>query len=230
MKHRNRTLGTLVGAVVALAVTLQGAPAAFAATDPAVELSADDLAYMHEVADRFGVSDEVLARLIAKVEAGIPLDSSTGAYPVAVTSSEVDGFARTVETFADGSFIGSDVEIAKPAPEGVNARGVSSCVYSSSAGVSYGQDCWVYTSGVTAGASFYTSYSVWSGGSSVWNWHSPSINIVGGSLTHSEFSQPSGNTIQLRFNYQTGPVLTQGAWIQAAVVGTGLSQTRGGAW
>lgn len=230
MKLRNRTAGLLVGAAIAVTTALFTAPAALADSKPVVELTEEDVAYFHEVGDRFGVPEDVQAILLAKVEAGIPLDSESGAEPISVVTTEVDGFRRTVETFADGSVIGTDTEIAKPVPPGISPMGVSGCVYSSNAGVSYGQDCWVYTSGLTAGASFYTSYSVWSGGASVWNWHSPSINIVGGSLVASEFVKPDGRTIQLRFRYQTNGTATTTNWIQASVVGSGLSQTRGGAW
>lgn len=230
MKVRSRATGLVIGAAIALTTALGAAPAAYADTDPVVELTAEDLAYFHGVADRFGVPDDVEAALLAKVEAGIPLDSTTGAEPVSVVTSEVDGFSRTVETFADGSIIGSDTEIPVLVPDGIAARGVSGCVYGSSAGVSYGQDCWVYTSGLTAGASFYTSYSVWSGGASVWSWHTPAMNIVGGSVVENSFVQVDGKTIQLRFRYTTGGVVTTTNWIQASVIGSGLSQTRGGTW
>ncbi|WP_348786962.1 hypothetical protein [Leifsonia sp. NPDC080035] len=234
MNHsRRRVAAAALAAALAVLAPFAGASAAVA-TSATVTLSEEDLAYFHETADRFGVDAATQEALLTKVEAGIPLDSSTGASPVSVVTADVDGFHRTVETFADGSIIGTDLEIPVELPEGVSARGVSGCVLGTSAGVSYGQDCWIYSSSLTMGASFYSSYSRWSGGSSVWNWHSPAINIVGGSVTSQSWVHTPGGTtssIQLQWNSQTGGVFTSNTWLRFNVSSTGgVSQTRGGAW
>lgn len=141
----------LVTAVVAaFGAGFMLAPAASAATPSAtIELSQDDLDYYYSVAERFGVPEAVQESLLEKVKAGIPLDSSTGVAPVSTVTTEVDGFERTVETFPDGSVIGTDIEIPQVIEDGVSARGVAGCVTGASAGVYYGQDCWVYSSSLT---------------------------------------------------------------------------------
>jgi len=218
---------TAVGSVLAVA------PVANATTSPSViELSDADLAYFYSVADRFGVPEDLQESLLAKVKAGVPLDSSTGVAPVSTVMQEVDGFTRTVETFADGSVIGSDIEIPRVEPEdGVSARGIAGCTTGSSAGVFYGQDCWVYTSSLTMGASFYTSYSRWSTGSSVWNWHTPSINVIG-TVTNVKWVPVSGTNskITLKWNSQSGGLATLTTWLTFNASPTGISQTRGGSW
>lgn len=137
-----------------------------------------------------------------------------------------------VETFADASIIGTDLEIPVEIG-GVSAFGVTGCVVGASAGVSYGQDCWSYSSSMTMGASCYASYSVWSGGSSVWNWHSPAINIVGGSVTSQSWvhSPGSNSSIQLQWNSQTGGMITSNTWLRLNASSTGaVYETHGGAW
>lgn len=232
MKLSHRVSGLVAVLVVGIGGAFLYAPAAVAATTDPIELTEEDVAYFHEAADRFGVDEEVQETLLAKVRAGIPLDSSTGAEPVSVVTAEVDGFTRTIETYADGSVFGTDIEIPQEVAPDAVARGVSGCVVGTSAGVTYGQDCWIYSSSLTMGASFYASYSRWSGGSSVWNWHSPAINIVGGSVISSGWSHSPGTTsyIQLQWNSQTGGVITVNTWLRFTASAGGTSQTRGGVW
>ncbi len=45
-----------------------------------------------------------------------------------------------------------------------------------------------------------------------------------------QFTKVDAKTIQLRFRYSTGGVVSTTNWIQASVVGTSLSQSRGGTW
>ena len=224
----------LVTAVVAaFGAGFMLAPAASAATLSAtIELSQDDIDYYYSVAERFGVPAAVQESLLEKVKAGIPLDSSTGVAPVSTVTTEVDGFERTVETFPDGSVIGTDIEIPQVIEDGVSARGVAGCVTGASAGVYYGQDCWVYSSSLTMGASFYASYSQWSTGSSVWNWHTPEVNIVGGTVSNQVWSHATGtnSSITLKWNSHIGGIVTVGTWLRLNASPGGISQTRGGTW
>ncbi|MBO0982692.1 hypothetical protein [Rathayibacter sp. SD072] len=232
MKVLHKVISLAAAVAVGAGAALLGAPAAFAETSNSIELSEDDLSYFHATGDRFGVDKAVQEALLEKVRAGIPLDSSTGAEPVSVVTADVDGFTRTIETYADGSIIGSDIEIPKEVSADVAARGISQCVTSTSAGVNYGQDCWIFSSSMTIGASFYASYSRWASGSSVWNWHSPAINVVGGSVTSSSWNHVSGtnSSIQLQWNSQTGGIYTYGSWLKFNASPSGTSQTRGGTW
>lgn len=233
MNKWKRGTALVTALAAALGAAFIVAPAANAtAPTPSIELSQEDLDYYYSVAERFGVPEDLQESLLAKIEAGIPLDSSTGVAPISTVTEEVDGFTRTVETFADGSVIGTDIEIPRVLEDGVSARGVSGCVTGSSAGVYYGQDCWVYSSSLTMGASFYASYSRWSTGSSVWNWHSPAVNIVGGSVNNQVWQHATGtnSSISLKWNSNIGGVVTVGTWLRLNASPGGISQTRGGTW
>lgn len=216
----NRTLAkrattALAGVAVALLCAL-GAPQAASAADYPVDLSDADVAQFLENAEYWGVDDATADLLLEKVRNGIPLDSMTGAAPITTTTSQVNGIERTLKTYSDGSIIGTEMEIPKAVPPGTITplAGFGGCTRGTSAGVSYAQDCYVYNSGLTVGASFYTSYSRWSGGSSVWNWHTPTYNVIGGNVTNAQFTQPNGYTIQLRFNVNTLGYPTSTAWLQ----------------
>ncbi|KQR89096.1 hypothetical protein [Microbacterium sp. Leaf179] len=223
-------------AALALATTMfwGGAPAYAAQEAPSTDsstVSAEDAKWFLDNAVRWGVDDDTAQALLERVERGEVLDSDSGAEPVSVRTEQVDGFERTVSTFADGSVRGSDVQIPKEATESDGLSTQASyygCTLGSSAGVSYGQDCYVYNSSMTIGASFYTSYSVWSGGSSVWNWHTPSVSVVGGNASNQEFTQPNDDAIQLRFNVQTLDFPSSTAWLQFNASTQSASQ--GGAW
>lgn len=204
----------IAGGAVALLCAVAAPQAASASYQ--VDLSDAEVTQFLDNAEYWGVDDAKALLLLEKVRHGRLLDSMTGADPTSVSESEVNGFQRTVKTYADGSIIGTELEIPKEIPAGTITpfAAYSGCTYGTSAGVSYAQDCYVYNSGLTVGASFYTSYSRWSGGASVSNWHTPTYNVIGGNVTNAQFTQPNGYTIQLRFNVNTLGYPTSTAWLQ----------------
>lgn len=161
---------SLVGSVAVAILLLAGTvPAASAATNlitPAQEQQA------RAVFNEYGVSAQTQDSLFNKLESGQVWDVYTGATPVTSTTSIVGGYNQTLETFADGSISVSSVEIPrKTAVGGISPMSVTGCTYGSSAGVFYGTDCRVYQNSALTEAEFYASFSQWSTGSSVSNWH-----------------------------------------------------------
>lgn len=124
---RNK-LGTLV-ATIAGAVALATAPVPAYADSP--ELPAEFVAELTSVWTEHGVSEETQAALLDKLESGAMVDANLGVEPLAVASTESDGWLQQVSTYPDGSISVSKFELGEEVEEGdVRARGIVGCTQS----------------------------------------------------------------------------------------------------
>jgi hypothetical protein len=164
-------LGSTLGALTVALLVLAGSVPAEAADSHFLTPEQEQQA--REVFNEYGVSSATQDELFNKLDRGEVWDVYAGVAPVSSVTSIVDGYTQTLDTFADGSISVSGVEIPKePTPtDGFSTMSVTGCTYGSGAGVFYGQDCRVYQNSALTEAEFYASFSQWSTGSSVSNWH-----------------------------------------------------------
>lgn len=142
----------LAGAAgAALLATLVAAPA-HASDNPAFGPSPVD--EFDQVASYLGISDSVKEALVTKLLSGEPLDSSTGAEPVAEAVTVEGGFSKVRRTFADGSVSIDSVELSQEAPLGVRSRSVSGCYHYSGVGTFKFEHCEVRTDQLAFSISF----------------------------------------------------------------------------
>lgn len=139
-------MGWKAKAIIALLATAAVvAPTGAASADDSV-LPASFVQEVTTVWTDNGLSAQLQASLLEKLSAGQALDANTGAEPVSSETSTVDGYIRTVSTYADGSISVASVETPAAAsvastsastrfvaPEGlVSPMSVSNCSSKSS--------------------------------------------------------------------------------------------------
>lgn len=183
-----------ISAAVLSVVVLSGAmvmPAQASNLESANEPDALTESAIRADLDRFGTSEAEQDLLLEKLERGIPWDSATGAKAVKSETFVENGFEVSRSYFSDGSVSETGIEIGvlatpaqltqmiseaslreKPSLERGStspqytqqAVGISSCIYGSSAGVSYASNCKVYYSGISWSSSFRADYQRWASG------------------------------------------------------------------
>jgi hypothetical protein len=204
-----KATGLLAGTAALLLVLAGAVPASASDSSLLTPTEEQELRAQFEIYD---VPVSTQDALIEKLDNGEEWDVYTGVAPVSSVVSEHEGYERTYDTYADGSISVSDMQIAVDAPHEVTGgdvspmgQGIVGCTLGYSAGVSYGTDCWVYASTALTGASYYVSYSRWSTGSSVYNWHDPVTNTIGGSWYDRKFVTLNGGTaVQLQWKLNVG--------------------------
>lgn len=117
-----------------------------------------------EAASRLGISDTVKDALVAKILAGQPLDSSSGAESVSETTTVMNGFSQVRRTYADGSVSIDSVELPQAATS-IRSRSVSGCVNYQGVGTFKFERCEVRTDQLAFSISFDIDGHKGSGGS-----------------------------------------------------------------
>ncbi|AYG05550.1 hypothetical protein D7I44_17895 (plasmid) [Gryllotalpicola protaetiae] len=122
--------------------------------------------------DTYGVPAAQQDGLIAKIEAGQPLDADTGAAPVSTSTVTIGYENETVERYADGSFAATstpvDLDQAKTIAASQSAGHIvplasgnaTGCSYSYGAGVAVYDNCLVKRSTVALTMWFRVNYHV----------------------------------------------------------------------
>lgn len=135
-----------------------------------------------------GVPPETARLLIAQYNAGIELDSMSGANPVEIATSEVDGWNVTRAEYEDGSISVSKIEtpVASESGTDISPRGVSGCTSSSggSGYIAYYNCAVVGSNGAWLSIEFRADYTRLSNGAGIIsNLASPYAHAFGGTAT-----------------------------------------------
>ncbi|AYG05549.1 hypothetical protein D7I44_17890 (plasmid) [Gryllotalpicola protaetiae] len=161
-----RRLGAAAAALgAALLVSLAfGAGAANASTTTST-LTPDQVAALQAKMDTYGVPAAQQDGLIAKIEAGQPLDADTGAAPVSTSTVTIGYENETVERYADGSFAAT----VTPDPSATSSShliqplatdSITGCTRSTGAGVTVYSGCTVKRDTLQITLSFKVTYHV----------------------------------------------------------------------
>lgn len=177
MRQINRIAATGAAAIIACALMV-AAPASAADLSPLgslslagaplpAELEAKAIAKMNEL----GVDASKQAGLLAKLAAGVPLDSEAvpAVAPVAVSEYRIGVTDYIREVFPDGSVSLGALEHPVVPTTGGNpsARSISGCTYSLSAGVATNSNCKISHSSISYDFYFRASYYQAAGGAKI---------------------------------------------------------------
>lgn len=219
--------------LLASALALMALPAAASEVDEpsataAVDLTAEQEAFVTSKLTQFGASAAQAATLVDALEAGLPWESDGGSKPISVTEETVDGFPYTVQRFADGSYVASGIAaVAGAGSGGIQPMSVSACATrGTSAGVTYGTNCLVKEETAKASAQFRASYSVWSTGQSIYDYKEPWVNYdVSGSVAGGAFSTstaPGSKWVQYTWQANS-PISTTTHYLKLLATTSGVS-------
>ncbi|WP_216093107.1 hypothetical protein [Curtobacterium sp. UCD-KPL2560] len=127
-------------------------------------LTASQEATVRATMNGANVSADVQDRLIAKLNAGQPLDSQTDATPVSTKSESLrEGGTRSVEVFADGSQRWVESDAVAPAstgrPGGVTTLGLNPSKTGCKSSGGWYNNCKIGISDFVSNAGFYLDYT-----------------------------------------------------------------------
>jgi len=178
-----RSAVTVVALGGALAAVLAAAPAQAATTS-------SDESYMRSWFTSQGVPAEVQDQLIAKLDAGKPLDSMVrDAVPINITTRQVGDELVSTSTYADGSVLVSSLETpsasgtATTGARAVTPQSISGCKESNGGGYVVETNCRVENNTGTFDLFFNATYERYTGGAQIDKANGASVVAHYGSAT-----------------------------------------------
>ncbi|WKK73062.1 hypothetical protein Q0F99_09570 [Rathayibacter oskolensis] len=145
----------------------------------------------------YGVSAMTQDNLIAVLEAGGTIDSmEEDAAPVSSRTQTKDGYDTTIDTFADGSIMVRDLQVATEAPEGsVGARAITECSLTNGGGYALYDDCLIRQSNGTTSLSFRADYQRYTGGAQITRADTAKVSAVYGEASAPTVSIVNGTSV-----------------------------------
>ena len=207
--------------MMALSLLTLGLAAPALAAPATAESVAGDTEEVRQFLEDHGVDAQTQDTLLDALANGEVWDSmSADALPVSTRSEVTTDSTSTIETFADGSIVVTEIETPQEARGGVAAKAVTGCRTTvSGTGYSNRYDCKASASTGLVLMGFYISYSITGSWDSIIEVHSPYGQCSGGTCTSPTLS------VQKSTENASGS-----AWARSRMTFTGALGTGGGTY